>query len=84
MKKATTQPTTPDLSRQLALLTRELRISNSFKQKFIGALITGFGTVIGATILVALLVFILSQLASIELIRPLVQDIVNVVQSSKK
>ena len=84
MKKTTVSSPTPDLSRQLALLTRELRISNSFKQKFVGALISGFGTVIGATLLVALLIFILSQLASIELIRPLVQNIVEVVQTSKK
>lgn len=84
MKQISKTSTAPDLSRQLAMLTRELRTANSFKQKFVGALITGFGTVIGATLLVALLIFILSQLASIELIRPLVQDIVTVVQSSKK
>ncbi|MCC6643527.1 hypothetical protein IT411_02155 [Candidatus Peregrinibacteria bacterium] len=98
MKKTNTNPTSSasrpstmrpitassDLSRQLAILTKELRTSNSFKQKVIGALITGFGTVIGATVLVALLIFLLTQLASIEMIRPMVQSIVEIVQTSPK
>jgi hypothetical protein len=72
------------LIREIRELTKEVRLSNSFWRKFLLALLTGLGTVIGATVLVAVLIFFLSQLASFDFLRPFVQDIVQIVQTTKK
>ncbi len=70
------------LIHQIALLTKELRLANSLPHKFTAGLLTGLGTAIGATLLVAILIFILTQLSSIELLRPFVENIVNMVRTS--
>lgn len=72
------------LIKELHLLRKELRLANSWKYRLVLALLTGFGTVFGATVVVALVLFILSQLASIELIRPLVEWVVHIVEDSRK
>lgn len=72
------------LSKELIILAREIHAGNSLRQKFIAALLTGFGTVIGATLLVAIFIFILTQLASIEILRPVVESITNMVKTSYK
>ncbi len=82
-KPPTMPETLENLSQQIHRWNKELTAANSFRNKFIGGLLTGFGTVLGATLLVALLVFILSQLASIELIRPFIEEITHIVQRSK-
>lgn len=81
-KLLTPKTTNEILSDEIGMLIKELRDSNSLRRKLIGALLTGFGTVIGATLLVAILIFILTQLASIEVLRPLVESIVNMVKTS--
>ncbi len=75
---------TEALIKELHLLRKELRLANSWKYRLVLALLTGFGTVFGATVVVALVLFILSQLASIELIRPLVEWVVHIVENSRK
>ncbi len=50
---------------ELQAIKKELKISNSFSRKFSLALIYGLGTVIGATVVVALLVYILSLFTNI-------------------
>jgi len=80
--KKTKEVTIHSLKEEIEILTKEIRALNSFRQKFISAVITGFGTVIGATVLVALLIYILTQLASIEIIRPFIESIVNMVKTS--
>ncbi len=75
---------TDGLIKELHLLRKELRLANSWRYRLLLALITGFGTVFGATVVVALVLFILSQLASIELIRPLIEWTVHIVENSRK
>lgn len=72
------------LIKELHLLRQELRMANSWKHRFLWAVITGFGTVMGATVVVAIVLFILAQLASIEVIRPFVEWVVHIVENSKR
>ena len=81
--KPTLESQIKDLQHQIHLLTVEIETTNSFLRKFLLALVTGLGTVIGATLLIALLVYILSQLATFEVLKPFVQSIVDIVQHSK-
>jgi hypothetical protein len=53
-----------ELLKELRALTMELCLANSLRRKFLTALVYGFGTVIGATLLIALLLYVLSLLAS--------------------
>lgn len=72
------------LIKELHLLRQELRLANSWKHRLLWAVITGFGTVMGATVVVALVLFILAQLATIEVIRPFVEWVVHIVENSKR
>jgi hypothetical protein len=49
---------------QMKELTKQTAISNSPSRKFLLGIVQGFGTVIGATILVALILSILGLLAN--------------------
>ncbi len=49
--------------------------------KFVGGLATGFGTVVGATILVAFLLFLLGQLKVIPVIGDIAAEIVQIVKN---
>ncbi len=60
---------------------KELAKGNSAHRKFWMGVATGFGTVIGATLIVAIALFILTQLASIEIIKPFVEQIVHIVEN---
>jgi diacylglycerol kinase len=85
---STRQNSTPSTSalliRELQLLRRELRLANAYRYKFLAGLLTGLGTVLGATVLVAILIFILTQLATIEVIKPFIENIVDIVQSTHR
>jgi Domain of unknown function (DUF5665) len=72
------------LAKEVTRLRLELENSNSMMNKFIGGIITGFGTVIGATLVVALFAYILSSLSNIEAIRPLIESVVKIVRESNK
>ena len=72
------------LIKELHLLRQELRMANSWKHRLLWAVITGFGTVMGATVVVAIVLFILAQLASIELIRPFVEWVVHIVENANR
>lgn len=72
------------LIKELHLLHQELRMANSWKHRLLWAVITGFGTVMGATVVVAIVLFILAQLASIELIRPFVEWVVHIVENANR
>ena len=72
------------LTKEMKELTKELKISNSLSNRFLMAIITGFGTVIGATLLIALMLFILSKLATFETLKPFVEQIVQIVENSKR
>lgn len=51
----------------------------TYTGRFMLGVVSGFGAVIGATIVVALLVYILSKLATIELLRPFIEQIIDIV-----
>lgn len=72
------------LIKELHLLRQELRMANSWRHRLLWAVITGFGTVMGATVVVAIVLFILAQLASIEIIRPFVEWVVHIVENANK
>jgi hypothetical protein len=72
------------LIKELHLLRQELRMANSWKHRLLWSVITGFGTVMGATVVVAIVLFILAQLASIELIRPFVEWVVHIVENANR
>lgn len=72
------------LTRELHLLRKELHLANSWKHKLLFGILTGFGTVMGATVVVALVLYILAQLATIEFFRPVVEWVVQIVQSSRR
>jgi hypothetical protein len=57
--------------------------TQTLRYRFLSAMVNGFGTVLGATVLVSVVVFILKQFANIQLIEPLVSRIVQIVQSTK-
>lgn len=69
------------LINELKKVRKELSKSNSAHRKFWMGVTTGFGTVIGATVVVAIVLFILTQLASIEVIKPFVEQIVHIVEN---
>ena len=72
------------LAKEITLLRQEIQKSNSFLQKFFAGLLTGLGTVLGATVLLALLIYLLSQLATFEWLKPFVEQIVEIVKNSTK
>ena len=71
-------------TKEIRLLNEQLSYLNSWRTKFLTGIITGFATVMGATVVVALVIFILTQLATIEWLKPFVEDIVNIVQTARR
>lgn len=67
---------------ELKKINRGLLQENSLKRKFLQGILTGFGTFLGATVIVALLVLILTQLATIEAIKPIIENIVKIVKNT--
>ena len=53
-----------DIESQLSLILKEMKKFNSLKYRVLIGIVQGFGSVIGATVIVSIAVFILSQIAS--------------------
>lgn len=66
---------------EMKRLRKELAKGNSSHRRFWMGVAGGFGTVIGATVVVAVVLFILTKLASIEVIKPFVEQIVHIVET---
>jgi hypothetical protein len=62
---------------------KKLMISNKekFHYRFLLGVVGGFGTVIGATIVVAVFIYVLGQLTSVETLRPFIEEIIEIVKS---
>jgi len=56
----------------------------TLKQKFIGSVVSGFGAVVVATILVSLFLVILRLFTSVEILKPTVTRIIDIVDQTKK
>lgn len=54
-----------------------------YTTRFLQGIVGGFGTVIGATILVTLFVLILTQLGHIDFLKPIVERIIDIIQSKR-
>lgn len=85
-KPKTKQQEYEDLGRIVASVyeTGYLDIKKSYKMSFIKGLLSGLGGVIGATIVVALLLWILAQFQNVPLIGPLVKNVQQTVDSNEK
>jgi len=70
--------------KELRKLHEELRRGNSLKNKLLQGIFVGFGTFLGATVVVGLLIFILTKLASVQILGPVIQDIVDMVHHTQQ
>lgn len=58
--------------------------NQTYKMSFIKGILAGFGGVVGATIVVALVLWILSVFVDVPIIGPLLDSVQNTLQSDKK
>jgi hypothetical protein len=74
-----------DILNELKAIKKEIALQTTgFKNKFLSGVVYGFGGLVGATILVSILLVILRQFASVNILRPTVTRIIEIVESSKK
>lgn len=65
------------LANEVKILNKFIKRMTSMRYRFLYGIIEGFGGVIGATILVSIVVFILTKLEGIEFLRPIAESILN-------
>lgn len=70
-----------DISSIKMLIEKSQRLP--YTTKFLQGVVGGFGTVIGATIFVAIFIFVLTQLGHIDLLKPTVERIIDIIQSKR-
>lgn len=72
-----------DLQPELVLSEEIKKLNNNFKKttmiryRLLFGIVEGFGGVIGATIVVSIVIFVLNRLENIDFLRPLVESILN-------
>jgi ABC-type methionine transport system permease subunit len=71
-----------EMLRELREMKRALLNQASLKTKFLQGMASGFGTVVGATLIVALFIFILNQVAEVQILEPLVQRVIEIVNKT--
>ncbi len=79
--------TNEDIVKELKLLRRDFKKYSSqetFKRRFLMSLVTGFGTVLGATLLVSLLVVVIRPFSNVKILEPIVKQVISIVENSKK
>jgi len=94
-KTSTSASETPALTKEIKELTKEVRklkdleFLRVFKHpwKFMGfsflkGIMVGFGSILGATVLVALFIYILSKISLVPVIGDFVQDIIKEIQAN--
>lgn len=86
LKASRTKVDYEDLGRRLEsiYLTGYVSRKEMMKMSFLKGVATGFGGVVGATIVVALLVWALSLFDTVPLVGPMVDSIENTVNSQQK
>lgn len=72
-----------EVLKELKSIKKALIRDNSLKTKFIQGIVSGFATVVGATVVFSLLILVLKQFAHFQLIEPLVKNIIELVQKTK-
>ena len=61
-----------------------MKRDSTFGRRFLMGVVGGFGTVIGATVLVSLALLLLQQFATIDVIEPVVNRVIEVVDKKDK
>lgn len=69
------------IEKQNELLAAFVRNQSSFKARVTAGLWTGFGTVLGATVLVSLLILALKPLAKVDWISPIVNRVIDTLEN---
>ena len=85
-EKKTEATTHEEILKELKLIRKDLKKTSelfNLKRKLISSMVGGFGTVLGATVLISLLIFILSQLATIQILEPIVTAVITIVDRNK-
>ena len=72
-----------ELKENNRLLKLNARVMGAFRDRFLAGLWTGFGTVVGATVLIAVVIRILAPLASIDRIGPYIKDVQDLLERPK-
>ena len=69
------------VSEQNRLLREQIRWNKSIKQRVIGGILTGLGTVLGATVVVSVLIYGLKRIATVEWVSPIVNKVIDDIES---
>jgi len=75
-----------EILRELRLLRKLMEkrvVVESVRKRFLVSMLMGFGTVLGATILVSASLFILQQFTNVDILAPIVERIIEIVQKTK-
>lgn len=65
------------LAKEVSDLTKLVKRMTSLRMRFLFGIIEGFGGVIGATIVVSIALFVLTQLEQVGFLKPFVESILN-------
>lgn len=84
MEQTNTESEIKEIITEAGEIKEELQKANSFWRKFLSAVITGFGTVVGATLLVAIVIYILSLFSHIGIIGQFSDWIVDTIKNRGK
>lgn len=71
------------IERQNELLERALRDERNWKKRMLFGALTGFGSVIGATLVVSALVYLIKPFGNVEYFKPTVDHILRDVQGKR-
>ncbi len=81
------EPTDVALLRELKENNRLLKLNAagmmSFRWRFLGGLYQGVGTVVGATVVIAIVIRILAKLATVETVGPYVREIQTMLERNR-
>lgn len=73
-----------ELNNNVLKLIKLLKRTNSFQYRFVSGIFTGFGTVIGATVVVSVVIFLWSWFSSqFNISSPIVDEIISTIDSTK-
>ncbi len=67
------------LANEVKQLTRHVQRMTSMRYRFLYGIIEGFGGVIGATLIVSLVLFLLTQLEQVRFMKPFVEALLRLV-----
>ncbi len=72
---------TQRMEKQNEIMAAYLKNQSTFRARFVAGLWTGFGTVLGATVLVSLLILLLKPLSHVDFISPIVNRVIDALET---